>query len=62
MEAAAHGDSALGIPAKVGQEYVKADKRKRQISDHELHRTARAGGEEGRRAMQSLALRGMIRS
>ena len=25
MEAAAHGRSTLGIPAKVGREYVKAD-------------------------------------
>jgi hypothetical protein len=25
MEAAAHGDSNIGIPKKVGQEFVKAD-------------------------------------
>lgn len=28
MEAAAHGHSKLGIPKKVGQDYVKADKKK----------------------------------
>lgn len=28
MEAAAHGKSKLGIPKKVGAEYVKADARK----------------------------------
>lgn len=27
MQAAAHGKSTLGIPKKVGQEFVKADKR-----------------------------------
>lgn len=30
MEAAAHGKSTLGIPKKVGKEYVKADKRKKK--------------------------------
>jgi len=30
MEAAAHGKSTLGIPKKVGQEYVAADKRKKR--------------------------------
>jgi hypothetical protein len=29
MEAAAHGHSTLGIPAKVGKEFVAADKQKR---------------------------------
>lgn len=29
MEAAAHGHSTLGIPKKVGAEYVSADKQKR---------------------------------
>lgn len=28
MQAAAHGHSTLGIPASVGQEFVKADKGK----------------------------------
>jgi hypothetical protein len=28
MEAAAHGKSTLGIPKKVGKEFVKADKAK----------------------------------
>lgn len=28
MEAAAHGKSTLGIPKKVGKDFVKADKRK----------------------------------
>lgn len=28
MEAAAHGNSTLGIPKKVGQEFVEADKGK----------------------------------
>lgn len=27
MQAAAHGKSTLGIPKKVGQEFVKADKK-----------------------------------
>lgn len=29
MEAAAHGKSNLGIPKKVGKDFVKADKRKK---------------------------------
>lgn len=29
MEAAAHGDSKLGIPKKVGKEFVSADKGKK---------------------------------
>jgi hypothetical protein len=28
MEAAAHGRSKIGIPKKVGKEFVKADKKK----------------------------------
>lgn len=30
MEAAAHGKSTLGIPRKVGKDYVKADKKKKK--------------------------------
>jgi hypothetical protein len=30
MEAAAHGKSTLGIPQKVGKDYVKADKKKKK--------------------------------
>lgn len=30
MEAAAHGKSTLGIPAKVGKEFVAADKKKKK--------------------------------
>lgn len=29
MEAAAHGKSTLGIPKKVGKDFVKADKKKK---------------------------------
>ena len=33
MMAAAHGDSTLGIPKKVGKEFVKADKKKKKKKD-----------------------------
>ena len=32
MQAAAHGKSNLGIPKKVGKEFVKADQQKKQGS------------------------------
>lgn len=35
MEAAAHGHSTLGIPRKVGQEFVHADERKADHGKHE---------------------------
>lgn len=36
MEAAAHGKSTIGIPAKVGKEFAEADKKKRgsALYDH----------------------------
>lgn len=33
MQAAAHGNSTLGIPQSVGKEYVAADKKKRKFKD-----------------------------
>ena len=30
MQAAAHGKSTLGIPKKVGQEFVRADRKKKE--------------------------------
>lgn len=35
MEAAAHGKSTLGIPAKVGKDFVAADKKKKK-KPHEV--------------------------
>lgn len=37
MEAAAHGHSTLDIPAKVGKEFVAADKRKKRRPRHGGH-------------------------
>jgi hypothetical protein len=44
MEAAAHGSGNIGIPAKVGKEFVSADKAKHSMKDHmERRRMMRKG-------------------
>jgi hypothetical protein len=46
MEAAAHGGSTLGIPAKVGKEYAEADTKKpppkKRYSESDTRATANA--------------------
>lgn len=42
MQAAAHGKSTLGIPAKVGKEFVKGQSPK-GLPKHALHKKVKAG-------------------
>ena len=41
MRAAAAGKSTLGIPQEVGEEYVKADKRKRELANRQRRKASR---------------------
>jgi hypothetical protein len=47
MQAAAHGRSTLGIPKDVGQEFVRADKKKRKSGPFTLPVSRRQGRRKG---------------
>jgi hypothetical protein len=42
MQAAAHGASNIGIPKDVGQEFLKADKKRRKPKQWDLPKQRRA--------------------
>lgn len=53
MEAAAHGNSTLGIPASVGKEFVRADK---AVHPFRRKRRRKRGGKKHRSTVSSAPL------